>query len=140
MKSDEGQTVVSLDLEEEVVISPETDVNEVATPRPEEMTHTSNTLEEDDSESDSDYLPSIEKQHLLEESSPHLEERSKRLRKQTNSYYKCNNMQLDKSECEPITYSDAMSRSDASEWSAAIDRELQTLKDTWTFRDLPVNV
>lgn len=143
IKRDEGQIGVSLDLEEETVseISPEADMNEVATPGPEEMTQTSSSLEEDDSESDSDYLPSIEEQHLLGESSPHVEERCKRVRKQT-SFYKCNNVQLDKSESEPITYSDAMSRSDASEWSAAIDRELQTLKDnnTWTFCDLPVNV
>lgn len=50
-------------------------------------------------------------------------------------------MQFDESECKPATYTEAMNRSDASKWSEAITRELQTLKDndTWDFCDVPVN-
>ncbi|CAH2108994.1 unnamed protein product [Euphydryas editha] len=50
--------------------------------------------------------------------------------------------ELDKSESEPITYSEAMQRSDSSKWSKAIARELQNLKDnnTWDFYNVPLNV
>lgn len=109
-----------------------------------EMTHTS--VEEDGSEcyGDSEYFPCSDEddeESLLEESSLPKEERSKRVRKQT-SFFKCNNVLLNESECEPLTYTEAMKRSDASRWSEAIAKELQTLKynNTWINCNVPLNV
>lgn len=143
VKESKSQIIMSLNPEQEMVqeITPEADetmteghdLNEI------ETTHTNSTLE-DKSESDSDYLPCSEEEQLLEETDLLIRGRSKRERKQTD-LYRCNNVQLDQSECDPITYRDAMSRSDAGKWSAAIARELKTLSDnnTWEFCDLPVN-
>lgn len=140
----EGQTVVSLNLEEETVQenSPETDIDEITTLDHNEIeTSHISSISEDNSQDDSDYLPCSEEEHLLEEiGSPIERERSRRERKQTD-FYKCNSVQVDQSECDPITYGDAMSRGDAGKWSAAIARELKTLSDnnTWEFCNLPVS-
>ncbi|GBP89773.1 Retrovirus-related Pol polyprotein from transposon TNT 1-94 [Eumeta japonica] len=81
-KGGEGQTVVSLNLEEETVqeSSPETGIDEIVIPELKETTHASSILE-NNSESDSDYLPCSEEEHLIEGSSPPREERTKRVRK-----------------------------------------------------------
>lgn len=65
--------------------------------------------------------------------------RSKRVRKQT-SFYKCHDVHSEES--EPLTYKEAMQRRDASQWSEAVNRELQTLKEnnTWDVcDDVPEN-
>lgn len=146
MKEDkEKESTASINLEKLVQNSnPGTDGNELTNNLDEtmEVTHTSN-VGEDGSEydCDSEYLPCSDEEHLMEESGSPMEERSKRVRKQT-SFYNCNNAQVDESECEPVTYTEAMKRRDASKWSQAIARELQTLKDnnTWDFCDVPANV
>ncbi|CAF4921435.1 unnamed protein product [Pieris macdunnoughi] len=86
----------------------------------------------------SEYQPCSDEETSSEETTPVLNERSKRVLKQT-SFYKCNNVYSEES--EPVTYKDAMSRKDASKWSEAIDKELQTLKanNTWDYCDAPVN-
>lgn len=142
----EKESTVSIDLEEEFVqdSNPETDVGEFTTGLDEatEVIHTIGEVDDrSESENDSEYLPCSDEEYLMEDISSPREERNRRVRKQT-SFYKCNNVQLDKSEHEPVTYSEAMQRGDSSKWSDAIARELKNLKDnnTWDFCDVPVNV
>nr|XP_049701711.1 uncharacterized protein LOC110381443 isoform X2 [Helicoverpa armigera] len=112
VKKGEGQTVVSLDLEEDTGQENSPDIDEVTTHNHNEVetSHMSSDLA-DNSEDDSDYLPCSEEEQLLEDIVLPVE-RSKRERKKTD-FYKCNNVQLEQRECDPITYREAMSRSDA---------------------------
>lgn len=108
----------------------------------EETTDTTNPSSHEEyvpgSGSDSDYVQCSDEEQEIEENTPRVE-RSKRVRKQT-SFYKCNNAYTEDGGYEPVSYRDAMKRSDASKWSEAIERELQTLKEnnTWDFCDVPV--
>lgn len=145
----EGQekgSVVSTSLEEELVqdSNPVTELSELSMGLEQitDVTHTTNVDEDRwESNSDSEYLPCSDEECLLDESGQLREERGKRVRKQT-SFYRCNNVQFEESECEPVNYREAMKRSDASKWSEAIEKELKTLKDnnTWDFCEVPKDV
>lgn len=111
----EKESMVSIELEKHFLqdCNREIDVDEDMTGLNEatEVIHTFSDVD-DGSECDgSEYLPESGEEHLLEGINLSREERSRRIRKQT-SFYKCNNVQLDECECEPITYSEAMQRSD----------------------------
>ncbi|XP_041983270.1 uncharacterized protein LOC121736253 [Aricia agestis] len=91
-KTSESQAVFSLDLEDEPVQekSPETDIDEIRTIHPNETinpnetidpneietTHTSSSTLEDNSDSDSDYLPCSDEECLLKDVIPPTAERT----------------------------------------------------------------
>lgn len=74
----------------------------------------------------------------MEQRLPSQNEISRRLRKHT-SFYQCHSAMSEVS--EPVTYKEAMNRSDADKWTEAINREPQTIKDnhTWQVCDAPVS-
>lgn len=90
-------------------------------------------------ESGSDYNPSEDSNSSIESvvEAP-IREPSKRV-KRPPVYYHCQNVHTEQS--EPVTYADAMTRSDKSKWKEAIDREMQTLEEnnTWEICDVPEN-
>lgn len=65
-------------------------------------------------------------------------EPSKRVRKPP-VYYQCQNVHTQQN--EPVTYAEAMKRSDSSKWMEAIDKEMQTLEEnnTWEICEVPEN-
>ncbi|KAG6465262.1 hypothetical protein O3G_MSEX015033 [Manduca sexta] len=65
-------------------------------------------------------------------------EPSKRVWKPT-VFYQCQNVHNEQR--EPITYAEAMMRSDSTKWKETIDREIQTLEEnnTWETCDVPEN-
>lgn len=65
-------------------------------------------------------------------------ESSKRVRKPP-IYYNCQYASTEQS--DPVSYEEAMKRSDSSKWKEAIDREMQTLEEnnTWEICDVPKN-
>lgn len=137
----EKESTISVILKEEN--NPEFDanpVNEVNSDETLEATACNSIGDGSENECDSEYLPCSDEERLIEEIGSPIQERSKRVRKQT---YKCNNVsKLGESECEPFTYTVAMNRSDAHKWSETIASELQTLKenDTWDLCDAPGNM
>ncbi|CAF4891219.1 unnamed protein product [Pieris macdunnoughi] len=135
-KNKKGEPIIMFDTKEENNGGEESQTTSEVTPTNFDEDSCEITMCE--SVSVSEYQPCSDEETSSEETTPVLNERSKRVRKQT-SFYKCNNVYSEES--EPVTYKDAMSRKDASKWSEAIDKELQTLKanNTWDYCDAPVN-